>query len=354
MKPNIYIGSNSIEELGQLYPNRNFHLWHIPEIDSGFLRKIKSNLGGRIISQQTYQNGMPELNHVAAMHEQFSLTIRDPHSVILGIGGGSLMDFAKVIRFTTLEKNWFKSQLGSPLNEIPDFVNKHPLILAPTTAGTGSEVTGTATIWDFNFHKKHSFFGEEVYADEAIIDHQLCFGAPWELTRDSGLDALSHAIESIWNKKATAETRMQAIRAIHKISINLSLLHTNINHPEARKEMSEASLLAGLAMAKTQTSLVHALSYEETIHQKFSHGFACAIWLPIVLKIAKELPNQNLMKDSLELALGQHLLSPKALFDWLKSLGIPAYDPEHITEEQLIKIEQAKQSPRGKNFLGSN
>jgi alcohol dehydrogenase class IV len=354
MKPNIYMGSNSIEELGHLYPNRNFHLWHIPEIDNGLLRNIKSNLGGRILSQQTYHYGMPELNQVASMHEQFSLTNRDPHSVILGIGGGSLMDFAKVIRFTTLEKNWFKSQLDSPINVIPDFVNKHPLILAPTTAGTGSEVTGTATIWDFNSHKKHSFFGEEVYADEAIIDHQLCFGAPWELTRDSGLDALSHAIESIWNKNATADTRDQAIKAIQKICINLPLLHANINHPEARKEISEASLLAGLAMAKTQTSLVHALSYGETITHKFSHGFACAIWLPNVLKIAKELPNQNLMNDSLELALGQHLSSPKALFDWIKALGIPAYDPDHLTQEQIVKIEQAKLSSRGKNFLGSN
>jgi alcohol dehydrogenase class IV len=107
-------------------------------------------------------------------------------------------------------------------------------------------------------------------------------------------------------------------------------------------------------MAKTQTSLVHALSYGETIAQKFSHGFACAIWLPNVLKIAKELPNQSLMNDSLELALGQHLSSPKALFDWLKSLGIPAYNPDHLMQEQIIKIEQAKQSPRGKNFLGSN
>jgi len=273
MKPEVILGLNSIEELAGIYPNHRFHIWHIPEIDKRLLSTIKSYLGGRVSTQNVYDYGMPDLEKVAQIQVEFSRHISQPaESVILAVGGGSLMDFAKVIRFQTSAPNWLLHNLDSAVNEVPkDCVKKH-LILMPTTAGTGSEVTGTATIWDFKNKKKHSFFGSEIYADFAIIDPQLTVNAPWELSRDSALDALSHALESIWNRNATTETRELAIMASKRICLNLQDLKIDSKNMDARLALSHAALLAGQAMAKTQTALAHALSYEDTLIKKCLMG----------------------------------------------------------------------------------
>ena len=90
---------------------------------------------------------------------------------------------------------WLSKHLDVSIED--ESLPKIPLLLAATTAGTGSEVSPTATIWDFAKQCKHSFFGPEVFANVAISDPCLCLGAPWFVSRDSAIDALSHALEAI-------------------------------------------------------------------------------------------------------------------------------------------------------------
>jgi alcohol dehydrogenase class IV len=352
MKPSISLGVNSIAELSNLYPHKKFCIWHIPEIDKEVFLKIKGQLGRRIVSQHIYEMGMPDFDAVSAAHYEFSRDNQADDSVILGIGGGSLMDFVKVLRFSSLNPNWLKEHLNTPLEKVSKDCIRQPLILMPTTAGTGSEITGTATIWDFKRKTKHSFFGNQVYADFAIVDPQFCYGAPWILTRDSALDALSHALESIWNIHANEETRRLATSACQKICSQLPLMKKNLNNQAARLALSEGALLAGMAMSQTQTALAHSLSYEDTLSNQVSHGYACASWLPVVWQLVLETPNNHKVCDFIRQAIGDFFQSPIDMARWLDNLGIESYDPSNMTPEIKQRISMAKSSPRGKNFVG--
>lgn len=350
--PSVYMGSNSLEELTYLYPNKKFHIWHIPELEQNILRKIKSFIGQRIVSQEVYDFGMPDIDTLVRVNKEFSKSTYAHDSVVLAIGGGSLMDFAKIIRFKSKKEDWWINHLNTPLNFVPQGVDKCPLILIPSTAGTGSEVTGTATIWDFKRGFKSSFFGPEVYADCAIIDHQLTHNAPWNLTRDSGLDALSHALESIWNIHGTAETTAIAIKAAQKICTQLPALKNNIKDLRAREEMCEAALLAGLSMSKTQTALAHALSYDDTIENKVSHGYACAKWLPVVWSLIYGKASYSRVNSAIQDAIGLHMSNPLEMLQWLGNLDIKAHHPSQLTESQKKQIIDALNSARGRNFIG--
>ena len=352
MKPSISLGVNSIAELNNLYPHKKFCIWHIPEIDKEILLKIKSQLGRRIVSQHIYELGMPDLDAVSAAQYEYSRNNQANDSVILGIGGGSLMDFVKVLRFSSLNPNWLKENLNTALEKVTEDCKRQPLILIPTTAGTGSEVTGTATIWDFKRKTKHSLFGNQVYADFAIVDPQLCYAAPWILTRDSALDALSHALESIWNVHANDDTRRLAMDACQKICSQLPLIKNNLNNHVARLALSEGALLAGMAMSQTQTALAHSLSYEDTLSNQVSHGYACASWLPVVWQLVLENPNNHVVCDFIHQAIGDFFESPMDMVGWLDNLGIKSYDPSNMTTEINQRISMAKSSPRGRNFVG--
>ena len=352
MKPSISLGVNSIAELNNLYPHKKFCIWHIPEIDKEILLKIKSQLGRRIVSQHIYELGMPDLDAVSVAQYEYSRNNQANDSVILGVGGGSLMDFVKVLRFSSLNPNWLKENLNTALEKVTEDCKRQPLILIPTTAGTGSEITGTATIWDFKRKTKHSLFGNQVYADFAIVDPQLCYAAPWILTRDSALDALSHALESIWNVHANDDTRRLAMDACQKICSQLPLIKNNLNNQAARLALSEGALFAGMAMSQTQTALAHSLSYEDTLSNQVSHGYACASWLPVVWQLVLETPNNHMVCDFIHQAIGDFFESPIDMVRWLDNLGIQSYDPSNMTPEINQRISRAKSSPRGRNFVG--
>ncbi|MBT8605839.1 phosphonoacetaldehyde reductase [Polynucleobacter paneuropaeus] len=349
-KPSIYFGAGSLAELETLYPDRGFHILRIPEISNANMTEIRTCLQGRILSESIYQKGMPDVQSVQELQNDFWTQAKCENSALLGIGGGSVMDTAKVLRFKPDGHDWLSRHLDVSI-EAPTFAQM-PLLLASTTAGTGSEVTPTATIWDFAGQHKHSFFGPQVLANVAIADPQLCVGTPWIISRDAAIDALSHALEAIWNRNRTEETTNLAIFAAKKICHYLPLLHENLDSLEFREQLSKAALSAGLAMAKTQTALAHALSYSETLTSQKSHGQSCAYWLPYVWQLLIQSDCDSDILDSMDQAVGNHFSSPIELYQWLLALGFSVYPPlEHdkTVEEQVNMV---RLSVRGKNFAG--
>jgi alcohol dehydrogenase class IV len=349
-KPSIYFGLGSVEELRTLYPDRGFHILRIPEIPNADMIKIRSCLQGRILSETIYQKSMPNIQGVQELQNDFWIRANCENSVLLGIGGGSLMDTAKVLRFQPLGDDWLVRHMDVSLED-QDYP-KIPLLLASTTAGTGSEVTSTATIWDFVKQRKHSFFGPQVMADVAIVDPYLCLGAPWLISRDAAIDALSHALEAIWNKNRTEEATKLAIFSAKKICHYLPLLRDDLDNLALREELSEAALAAGLAMAQTQTALAHALSYSETISSQKSHGQSCAYWLPYVWQLLIESNCDPNILACIDQAVGEYFATPIEMYDWLLNLGFSIHSPvgrDKTVEEQVYMV---RLSARGKNFAG--
>ncbi|NDE46314.1 MAG: iron-containing alcohol dehydrogenase, partial [Betaproteobacteria bacterium] len=157
--------------------------------------------------------------------------------VLIAIGGGSVMDLAKLVRwFPTGEQAmalaalddeaWFEAML----QRHEDF-RRCALLLMPSTSGTGSEVTAYATVWgSLAQREKLSFTGPACFADVALIDYELSLSCSYTLTRDCGLDALSHALDALWNRGANKTDRDQAIRIASNIVDEVN--HRYRNHDD--------------------------------------------------------------------------------------------------------------------------
>ena len=204
--------------------------------------------------------------------------------VIIGFGGGSAMDIAKL---ATLAVPAFKKGIG--IDELLEtqgksqFIREFELIQVPTTAGTGSEVTPFATVWDYRKQKKLSLSAECLYADIAVVDPDFLKSVPEEVQVSTSLDALNQAFESIWNKKANQITLSYAAQAI---SLSMPLLMSkSIDYSASDyQKMAMASLMAGLAISQTRTSLCHSISYPLTLKFGVPHGLACAFSMLEVFK----------------------------------------------------------------------
>jgi len=186
--------------------------------------------------------------------------------VIVGLGGGSALDAAKGIA-------------------APDSTRDAlPLIAVPTTAGSGSEVTPYAVFTvsrDARIHKEiHT--DPSLYPHLALLDPRLTVTAPPAVTIDSGLDALTHALESYTSRRSRAVTTVLAEEAVRRIITALPAAYRQPRDLRARTSLLYASLLAGMCISQTGTTIVHSLSYPLTCELGLSHGRANAILLPVV------------------------------------------------------------------------
>lgn len=206
---------------------------------------------------------------------------------VLAFGGGSSIDTAKVLNLA-LSAECQPYTLEALLRNVYLYANAQPRFLyaVPTTAGTGSEVTPFATIWDHQQKKKHSLAGSALFPAMALVDAALTDTVPLEVTISSGLDAINQAAESIWNKNANSITIGYACRALHLGFKALPQLAKGEGGAQARDQMAEASLLAGLAISHTRTALCHSISYPLTAHFGVPHGLACAFTMPEVLRLS--------------------------------------------------------------------
>lgn len=209
---------------------------------------------------------------------------------IIAIGGGSVLDTAKAISAIknipiNNEGDLRKIILEEGYNCKNNFI---PIIAIPTTSGTGSEVTPWSTIWDFRGKKKYSISSINLYPKMAIIDPELTLDLTKQLTAITGLDALSHAIESYWARNTNNISRLFAIQSIETIVSTLPNLIKNLDNLELRKQMALASLYAGLAFSNTRTTACHSISYPLTIMYDIPHGVAVSMTLGKIFEINKE------------------------------------------------------------------
>jgi alcohol dehydrogenase class IV len=169
-------------------------------------------------------------------------------------------------------------------------------------------------------------------------------------TRNAAIDALSHALESIWNKNRNDETLRLAIEAARLIVNALPIVLNNLQSLKAREKLSIGSLRAGQAMSVTQTSLAHALSYEDTLSLRLPHGEAVGRWLPVVYHNA--LSSDKTAARALSEALGSSITSAKEFALWLESMGLRTVNPYQSNPTIQNRMTQALLSTRGQTFSG--
>jgi len=203
--------------------------------------------------------------------------------LIIAIGGGSAIDLAKGIS-AFYEYRHHKLTIDIITSELKDksYIRKDgfiDILAIPTTAGTGSEITEWATIWDINKNEKFSIDHRKLKPKKTLIIPELTLTLSPELTLSTGLDALSHAMEAYWSKHTNPLVQDLAYRSIQLIVDNMLKVLDDPHNLIGRECMCRASVLAALAFSHTRTTACHSISYPMTMLYGVPHGFAVAMTL---------------------------------------------------------------------------
>ncbi|MCJ7705783.1 MAG: iron-containing alcohol dehydrogenase, partial [Desulfobacterales bacterium] len=200
--------------------------------------------------------------------------------LIIGLGGGSSLDIAKVTSIMITNLGKIDGFFGIDLVPNPGV----PVILVPTTAGTGSEVTPIAILSDTKEKLKKGIVSPTLFPEVAIVDPKLTIGLPPSVTAFTGMDALTHAIEAYASINATDLTDLFALRAMDLCSKNLRMAYAHGENLAARSNMMEGSLLAGIAFANAGVGAVHAFAYPLGGEFHLAHGLTNTLMLPYIMR----------------------------------------------------------------------
>ncbi|MCZ7468708.1 iron-containing alcohol dehydrogenase [Agrobacterium sp. O3.4] len=204
------------------------------------------------------------------------------HDGLVALGGGSAMDTAKAGAIVATSGEELRT-LKVP--RIVDFAAM-PVIAIPTTAGTGSEVTRAAVVTDTVASEKMLILGTAALPVAAIIDYELTLTCPYRVTVDTGIDALTHALEALVNRNGNAHSEALALSALKLIGANLEKVADNPDDRDAREAMMLGATHAGLAVSNTSTALIHGLSRPVGAFFHVPHGMSNAMVLPLVTQFS--------------------------------------------------------------------
>lgn len=282
----IKIGQGSVNKLPELLGKQSAVLITTKGmVNRGTVDRIKKLCGPRLLQVSTAVQSNPT---IASINKCFSDLEDYNYDVIIGLGGGSAIDTAKAVAVLcggSVSRDWLDGYCRHDEKK-PEVLKTKPIMAIPTTSGTGSEVTKWATVWDEATGAKYSISDERLYPEYGILDPELTDSLPYETTLFSALDALSHAMEAIWNKNSNPVSDVLAAKAI---DISTSILADNFKEKYSQQKVREilqhASLLAGLAFSNTKTALAHSISYPFTSKFKIPHGLACSFTLPEIMRV---------------------------------------------------------------------
>ena len=204
---------------------------------------------------------------------------------VVGFGGGSVIDSAKAIAALGPNKGELLDYLevigkGQKLEEKP-----LPFIAVPTTAGTGAEVTKNAVIHSAEHHVKVSLRSPLMFPDVAVVDPELTLSIPPEITATTGMDALTHLLETFVSNQSNPFIDMLCREGMRRISFSLKKAYKNGNDLKAREDMAFAAMLGGMTLANVKLGAVHGFAGPMGGMFPVPHGAVCAALLPPVMEI---------------------------------------------------------------------
>lgn len=300
--------------------------------------EMKQLFSDRLVA--CYETVMP--NPEITMIEEGVCLARDNQiDAIIGVGGGSVMDTAKMMAALSTEDG-HAAEYFHGKREFPS--NRLELILLPTTAGTGSEVTSVAVVNDEEADMKKPVVSPTMFADICLIDAALTDTMPQKTTAVTGFDAFCHAIESYWATSSNPISESIDLYAIDLIMNNLKKAYDNGSNSEARDNMALASVLAGIGFSQTRTTVLHGLSNYLTAHFHIDHGIACAFALVDYMKYNNESIGDKMTKLALHcghnstgafIEAVEKLYSDVNLPKKLSEYGVTVTDVDKIVEEGM-------------------
>lgn len=319
---NVYIGNKNelIEELlNELKGKRILVFVTVGNTErlglDDMIRRFKEEMILTVI------NEVPPTPTYIDLHKILNLCKGNIFDAVVAIGGGSIIDMAKSyvgLKYLSKDSNLNKELVLEAIKNKQYLSNKEsiPIYAIPTTAGTGSEVTHWATVWDIEGKAKYSVDSEHLSPQKAYIIPEFALTMPKRLTLATGLDALCQAVEAYWAKSTNPMVKELSKVAIRLIVEYLPEVLQNGDNIRFRQKMALGSLFSGLAFSNTRTTACHSISYPLTLLFGIEHGLACIVTLPKVME-----KNLKALEDVEELTCALRIKSADELHDWINSIS---------------------------------
>ena len=328
----IIHGAGSRQKLPELVEGtRPLVVTDVGLVKAGIVDSILQLLSEHAVNYSVFAGALPnppaQCVHAGAKHYD-----KDNCTSIIAVGGGSAMDVAKMIGVVVTHNGRINNYLG------PNKVIKNipPLYCIATTYGTGSEVTPFAVLTNPKTQNKDPVISWKIAPLVGVLDPELCVSLPLSVGGPTGMDALTHAIESYINLLSNPITEAFSLQAISLIGENLLIACSNDHEILATENMLIASMLAGMAFSQTRLGNVHAMSHPTGAQYGVHHGLANAILLPYVMEF--NLPSRVQKFANIANALGADTTNlskreaAKIAVDYVWQLNRDLQIPKNLSE----------------------
>ena len=301
-----------------------------------YLRKRKEYVHSEIFSDVESDPSFDTIHRGVKLMQEFK------PDVVIALGGGSPIDAAKgmwlfyehpeadpegmKLKFMDIRKKTYK---------FPKLGIKSKMVAIPTTSGTGSEVTSFAVITDKNQNKKYPLADYELTPDVAIVDPDLVMSLPKTITADTGMDVLTHAIESYVSNMASDYTDGLAEKAVELVFKNIREAYNNGSNKEAREKMHNASTIAGMAFTNAFLGINHSLAHKIGAEFHLPHGRINAILLPYVIRYNSQMPTKFVSFPKYE-----YFIADQKYADLSRRMNFPAYTNEEGVNSLIEEIKK--------------
>ena len=267
--------------------------------------------------------------------------------LIVGLGGGSAMDAAKAMWIFYEHPELTQMEDILPPNEFPKLRGKARMCCIPSTSGTASEVSRSIVISDNEKGLKHGVGNMEMMPDIAICDPEVTMSMPAKITAETGMDALTHALEALASNRANYLSDILASQAAQDIMETLPTAYENGNDIKARETMVQASMVAGIAFTNVSLGIVHSMAH--TIGGIFhvSHGLADAIILPYIIRYNEQNETAKEVYAKFAKRIGAENLH-EAVEALNEKLNIPKCFKEIIPDEEKYMEKLDEMAPLAK------
>jgi acetaldehyde dehydrogenase/alcohol dehydrogenase len=337
---NIYINPGSIEHLRGLKTKSAFVVTSGSAASRGHLsmvlERLPENCRVDVFSQVGVEPDFSTVEKAVAMMR------RSKPDTIIALGGGSVLDAAKIMRLFYDYPDLKLSDVATPFLDFRQRVVKFPsgggtqLIAVPTTSGTGSEVTPFAVLKNNDSHTKYSLVDESLLPDVAILDAQLTRSLPPQITIDTAVDALTHALEALVSIMSSDYTDGLALEAIRLIFEALPEAVKNGSNVVWRHKLHNAACLAGMAIGNASVGINHALAHSLGARFDIPHGRANGVFLLSTLQYNSQVPRKITPHST-----HTHYVAPKKYARAARFLGLDEKQADLSDDELSVRLQRA-------------
>jgi len=342
--PLIVFGDDALEHLNGIEGKRALVITDHNVVKLGFVERVGKELAKAGLEYHVFDEVEPDPS-VQTIKRGAQVALDYQPDWLIGIGGGSVMDAAKAIRVLYARPDVEPNAINP--SEILNLRQKAQLVAIPTTSGTGAEVTWMIVVTDVESQRKTGVASRETMADVAILDTSLVMGLPPRITADTGMDALTHAIEGYTSNWRSDFTDAPALIAIKRIFEYLPRAYNNGSDIEARRHMMYGATLASMSFGNAMAGLAHSMGHALGGLFHTPHGRAVGLFLPYTMEYLSEAA-ANLYSDIarfIGISGDSDLEATRALVAQVRQLSKSLNQPLSVHEAGIEKTAYDKALP---------